>query len=64
MRGTPVYSETSEDSEFDKRVNHLHEDYRALMDRHQRLKQTTQTPERDKEMDSIVRVIVLQFSTL
>lgn len=48
--------EPKRDSEFDKKLKHLHEEYNALMDRYRRLKQMAKTPEREKEIDNLVRV--------
>lgn len=44
------------DSEFDKKLKHLHEEYNALMDRYRRLKQMAKTPEREQEIDHLVKV--------
>jgi len=34
----------------------MHEDYNALMDRYRRLKQMAKSPQRDQEIDNLVRV--------
>ncbi|XP_045200672.2 uncharacterized protein LOC123554492 isoform X3 [Mercenaria mercenaria] len=47
--------EPKRDSEFDKKLEHLHEEYNALMDRYRRLKQMAKTPEREKEIDNLVK---------
>ncbi|XP_076090830.1 uncharacterized protein LOC143062899 isoform X3 [Mytilus galloprovincialis] len=44
-----------ENSEFEQKVKQLHEEYSALMDRYRRLKQMAQTPEREEEIDNLVR---------
>ncbi|XP_052094415.1 uncharacterized protein LOC127730185 isoform X5 [Mytilus californianus] len=44
-----------ENTEFEQKVKHLHEEYSALMDRYRRLKQMAQTPEREEEIDNLVR---------
>ncbi|XP_061164853.1 uncharacterized protein LOC133173820 isoform X2 [Saccostrea echinata] len=41
--------------EFEKNLEKLHVEYNALMDRYRRLKQMAQTPERDQEIDNLVR---------
>lgn len=51
--------EPKQNSEFEQKVKRLHEEYNALMDRYRRLKQMAQTPERDKEIDNLVRVSFL-----
>ncbi|KAK7496993.1 hypothetical protein BaRGS_00011729 [Batillaria attramentaria] len=43
------------DPAFDKRAEHLHDEYMALMDRYRRLQQMGQTTDRDKETDNLVR---------
>jgi len=48
--------EPKRDKEFDKKVKRLHEEYNALMDRYRRLKQMAKTPEREQEIDNLVRV--------
>ena len=50
--------EPKTDSQFDKKLKQLHEEYNALMDRYRRLKQMVNTPERDQEIDNLVRVSV------
>ncbi|XP_060552323.1 uncharacterized protein LOC132713685 isoform X4 [Ruditapes philippinarum] len=47
--------EPKRDSEFDNKLKHLHEEYNALMDRYRRLKQMAKTPEREKEIDNLVK---------
>lgn len=42
--------------EVDEKLSRLHDEYNALMDRYRRLKQMTQSPERDEEIDQLVRV--------
>ncbi|XP_041369777.1 microtubule organization protein AKNA-like [Gigantopelta aegis] len=44
-----------EDSEFEQKIQMLHEQYNALMDRYRRLKQMAPTPEKDKEIDNLVK---------
>lgn len=59
MKGTKAGDDLIEprkNSEFEQKVKRLHEEYNALMDRYRRLKQMAQTPERDKEIDNLVRV--------
>ncbi|XP_065933670.1 serine/arginine repetitive matrix protein 2 isoform X4 [Magallana gigas] len=41
--------------EFEQKIEKLHVEYNALMDRYRRLKQMAQTPERDREIDNLVR---------
>ncbi|XP_033758585.1 uncharacterized protein LOC117340908 [Pecten maximus] len=41
--------------QFQDTVNRLHVEYSNLMDRYRRLKQMAQTPERDKEIDNLVK---------
>ncbi|XP_060064275.1 uncharacterized protein LOC132544669 [Ylistrum balloti] len=43
------------EQEFQDSVNRLHVEYNNLMDRYRRLKQMAQTPERDKEIDNLVK---------
>lgn len=43
-------------TEFEDTVKLLHDEYNNLMDRYRRLKQMAQTPERDREIDNLVRV--------
>ena len=47
-----------EDAEFEQKIQMLHEQYNALMDRYRRLKQMAQTPEKDKEIDNLVKVSI------
>lgn len=47
--------EPKHDSDFDKRLKQLHEEYNGLMDRYRRLKQMAKTPEREKEIDNLVK---------
>lgn len=57
--------EPKPDKQFDKKLKRLHEEYNALMDRYRRLKQMSQTPERDQEIDNLVKVMadfLLPFS--
>lgn len=59
LKGTKAGDDLLEprtDLEFDKKLKHLHEEYNALMDRYRRLKQMATSPERDKEIDNLVRV--------
>jgi hypothetical protein len=42
--------------EFEQNIEKLHVEYNALMDRYRRLRQMAQTPERDREIDNLVRV--------
>ncbi|XP_055958062.1 uncharacterized protein LOC126812766 [Patella vulgata] len=41
--------------EFEGKLRRLHDEYNALMDRYRRLKQMAKTPNRDKEIDNLVR---------
>lgn len=41
---------------FEQKIEKLHVEYNALMDRYRRLRQMAQTPERDREIDNLVRV--------
>ncbi|XP_069121674.1 microtubule-associated protein futsch-like isoform X2 [Argopecten irradians] len=43
------------DQKFQDTVNRLHVEYSNLMDRYRRLKQMAQTPERDREIDNLVK---------
>lgn len=52
-------SETGDEQQFEKRAQFLHDEFKALMDRYRRLKQMSETPEREKETDSLVRVSLL-----
>ena len=64
IRGTKAGNDLLEpkpDSEFDKKLKHLHEEYSALMDRYRRLKQMARSPDRDKEIDNLVKVSALLF---
>lgn len=45
-----------ENDTFEEKVKKLHDNYNALMDRYRRLKQMAQTPERDQEIDNLVKV--------
>ncbi|WAR31313.1 AKuncharacterized [Mya arenaria] len=47
--------EPRRDPAFDDKLKRLHEDYNALMDRYRRLKQMAKTPEREQEIDHLVR---------
>ncbi|KAK3087416.1 hypothetical protein FSP39_005595 [Pinctada imbricata] len=47
--------EPKQDEELQKNLKRLHDEYNALMDRYRRLKQMAQTPERDQEIDNLVR---------
>ena len=48
--------EPKQNQELEKNLKRLHDNYNALMDRYRRLKQMAQTPERDQEIDNLVRV--------
>lgn len=59
LRGTKAGDDLlkpKEETDFNNKLKQLHEDYDALMDRYHRLKQMAQTPERDQEIDNLVRV--------
>ena len=42
--------------DMDEQIHRLNKDYNHLMDRYRRLKQLKKTPERDNEVDSLLKV--------
>ncbi|XP_021361526.1 uncharacterized protein LOC110455627 [Mizuhopecten yessoensis] len=54
MAGDDLVKPTK-DQVFQNTVSRLHEEYNNLMDRYRRLKQMAQTPERDREIDNLVK---------
>ncbi|KAL4219291.1 hypothetical protein ACF0H5_021871 [Mactra antiquata] len=47
--------EPRRNSDLDKKLKHLHDEYNTLMDRYRRLKQMAKTPEREQEIDQLVK---------
>ncbi|XP_052221934.1 uncharacterized protein LOC127838312 isoform X2 [Dreissena polymorpha] len=47
--------EPRRDPVLDDKLKRLHDDYNALMDRYRRLKQMAKTPEREQEIDNLVK---------
>lgn len=59
MKGTKAGDDLlqpRDDEKLNQGLARLHDEYNALMDRYRRLKQMAQTPERDQEIDNLVRV--------